>query len=191
MPCGVLRFTSRYFHRTLCEHLPGIRLFSMYRRVAIKYEPKITIERNEGNRQIDKPIFACIKYERIFLSRVRKRRYTREDATCSSMTAYNLLPQTRKIFFNDTRSRISPSLVRNVSSFKYWRVSETFQLLNLELSLSPFHLLFSRENRSVETSNADKFCQLFAKRRPADSDRRVLKRASSSSLSHSFYKNVI
>lgn len=163
----------------------------MYRHVAIKYEPKITIERNGGNRQIDKPIFACIKYERIFLSRVRKRRYIREDATCSSMMAYNLLPQTRKIFFNDTRSRISPSLVRNVSSFKYWRVSETFQLLNLELSLSPFHLLFSRENRSVETSNADKFCQLFAKRRPADSDRRVLKRASSSSLSHSFYKNVI
>lgn len=71
----------------------------------------------------------------------------------------------RKIFFNDTRSRISPLPVQNVSSFKYWRTSGKFQLLNLESPLStllpPFLL------RKSVCGDIKRILSAFAKRRPA------------------------
>lgn len=79
------------FAKTLCEHLLRA-LFSMY---PLAHDCKIWTRNNDGawkkskketDGQANAHLYKVCKY---FSHHVRKRRYTREDATCSSMMPYN------------------------------------------------------------------------------------------------------
>ena len=102
---------------------------------------------------------------KVFSRHVRKWRYTREDATCSSIMPHNLRSYARKILFSEyfcisssrrvaSRSKVRNEHVsRNHGDSKYYRASRKFQLFNLgpslvslslslSLSLSHTHTLF-------------------------------------------------